>query len=1801
MRNVEKNLKKLLSLILVLVLVFTTPTFNANYKTFANSIGTRSSVKKEVGTDIENDEEIYDEINYAEEKESDDILNEAESDFIDSEEIDDKVDGETTENDVDKLSDVDKTVGESDNNKEPNENAENNLIKNDNIDSETLNENSTVSDKVEKTNETKNKLESVDVDKNVNIKSTSENENIEKNVKKSEEVDSNVVSSKSNVSEEIVDDKNSEIENELDIISTNSEVVSHEKNDIASKEETNIKNSIATESVIEATTSEVINDYKKLSSYEQIIDNVSGAAELNGDTIKLIKDIELTKTIYFSEDMNLDLNGHTIIGPNDNSALHITNNFTLTDSSDSVGSIKGNGNDFPTIYIEEAKVTFERGIIYGADGKYVEDSSEEINGGTAVEVVDSNLTFSGAIINGGCGADADAGKGGNGGCGVVILSAKNNNMISITAGSISGGNGGGGIGEKNPSICSALRVNGKTYENKYFGKGLKGSIGGGNGGIALDIRTDKFKSKNLYYGEYTLNAGHAGFSKNQGSINESENNFTENKEVDELFGATAKNNYYSLYDLDGKNYLTSFKTQGATGLCVPFAVTAYAETALIKNYPDYVRNVLGKEVYTEHNRDMWTPNSNELNLSELQFGMQMFVQPKDEFGNAGLSKYADNVNYENNWAYLGADSSMIAKTATTWRTLVEEDAELMWPSTNATNLIQHRIDRNFLNNYTDKTVVHAKEAVIHSADEYCVGYEFDREGFISQLKKDIVEYTGVALSIFTGNRQQYATFPDGTHAYVSRDGLLYDSYVMGLGISSEFEKNETSELGWHTMYCIGWDDKVRFTDSLGEHEGAFICKNSWAQFSLVPFDTAWALYYKEDANDGNKHIPNYFMDYVAMKFVPAFTEYENIYFYDSGIGSEYIAQSEAQGVDTKNVVRSNVDTYGEVTYKMNLNYSSLVNTFEIRNDKEKVKAVNAYILEPGRYKITIYKVATLENENTLLNSLKDVNIKASEEMYLNKGMCLIPLSTDVDFVKNDKVAVKVERLDKEYFGKAEIDSIIDETYVEQDTYILKGTKYETVHKGRSFFTDLKVKMTETTSNGNTYHEGDSDFSSMMEMEGNTILDEVSNNNSNKIRKLDDGKNARIRLITNNYITLFANERGKFVDDLTETYVYPKLRSAIGNIIEPTPSATGDAFEIYNTKADGTGIDYDANSIYHMNIGKSLRLYAKWINATDFARMTFEPNGGEGEMVSLSRAKDTVIKIPSASYKKVGYVFDGWIDEGGNAVEVASDFTLSADTTLTAKWKENEFKITYELNDGKFIAGFNNYKVKRLYSEDVDLPDSSKVERVGYIFDGWYDNEDCVGDKVTKTNAINTEKELTYYIKWKPITYTVKYVTNGGNIAIQSFKKTYDVEAKGLLTPKKYLDKFLGWYVDEELTTKYNNRDLTTTDNDVKYIYAKWEHVKITIVKFETKYGTVPAEQYIEHNKKVVSPKFDNVVGFKFLYWYENDENVEFDFDKALSAEEETTITLKAKWERMTYDITLNVGNGKIDDENVTKYTYGVGAILPTNVISNDENYKFDGWYETSDFKGNKINEISKTDTGNKTYYARYVEVKKSNPTTNYTPSYGNTGGTGGSTGGGGGGAGAYVGGQLTQGLTPLTQNESAKMRDTTIEADMRSIPVNYNTTDSVWTSDEEGYKHLNLKVETGDMVEAKNLFACIKTPHVDAKGDTFEVEDFYYFDNEGKMYIGWLKDIDKTTYYFEATTGDENGKLARGWTKIEGDHYYFDGTGTLQTNTVTPDGFTVDANGRWVENNVKSGNADNTEKNTKVEASNIKVGVILSK
>jgi len=93
-----------------------------------------------------------------------------------------------------------------------------------------------------------------------------------------------------------------------------------------------------------------------------------------------------------------------------------------------------------------------------------------------------------------------------------------------------------------------------------------------------------------------------------------------------------------------------------------------------------------------------------------------------------------------------------------------------------------------------------------------------------------------------------------------------------------------------------------------------------------------------------------------------------------------------------------------------------------------------------------------------------------------------------------------------------------------------------------------------------------------------------------------------------------------------------------------------------------------------------------------------------------------------------------------------------------------------------------------------------------------------------------------------------------------------------------------------------------------------------------------------------------------------------------------------------------------------------------------------------------------------------------------------------------------------------------------------------------------------------------------------------EKASWFRFDRDGFMVTGWQTDPDGNTYYLKTAIDGTQGQMLTGWQYISDESsqaaeeawYFFnpasDGTrGKLLTNTITPDGFTLNEKGQWVQ------------------------------
>ena len=83
--------------------------------------------------------------------------------------------------------------------------------------------------------------------------------------------------------------------------------------------------------------------------------------------------------------------------------------------------------------------------------------------------------------------------------------------------------------------------------------------------------------------------------------------------------------------------------------------------------------------------------------------------------------------------------------------------------------------------------------------------------------------------------------------------------------------------------------------------------------------------------------------------------------------------------------------------------------------------------------------------------------------------------------------------------------------------------------------------------------------------------------------------------------------------------------------------------------------------------------------------------------------------------------------------------------------------------------------------------------------------------------------------------------------------------------------------------------------------------------------------------------------------------------------------LTVQWTAPTYAVTLHTNGGTIaDGKDVTGYTYGAGATLPTADDMTYTGHTFKGWYDNENLTGSPVTATGGTETGDKEYWAKWT-------------------------------------------------------------------------------------------------------------------------------------------------------------------------------------------------------------------------------------
>ncbi|WP_026493457.1 InlB B-repeat-containing protein [Butyrivibrio sp. XPD2002] len=169
--------------------------------------------------------------------------------------------------------------------------------------------------------------------------------------------------------------------------------------------------------------------------------------------------------------------------------------------------------------------------------------------------------------------------------------------------------------------------------------------------------------------------------------------------------------------------------------------------------------------------------------------------------------------------------------------------------------------------------------------------------------------------------------------------------------------------------------------------------------------------------------------------------------------------------------------------------------------------------------------------------------------------------------------------------------------------------------------------------------------------------------------------------------------------------------------------------------------------------EDITLYAHWSPISSTIHFC-DNEGGTGDKeatVYYGGTYEDALKIAGTPSRE-GYTFLGWFTEFYDE-EVTADMSVynTMDHYAFAKWKINEYTVTFDADGGKFSKDNQSYETSYEYGTEIDLANIEAPTRDGYTFKGWSNSKNgtILGTtyKVTKCDTL--------YAVWEKIAEQVQ--------------------------------------------------------------------------------------------------------------------------------------------------------------------------------------------------------------------------------------------------------------------------------------------------------------------------------------------------------------------------------------------------------------------------------------------------------------
>ncbi|XFA99085.1 InlB B-repeat-containing protein [Candidatus Izemoplasma sp. B36] len=332
--------------------------------------------------------------------------------------------------------------------------------------------------------------------------------------------------------------------------------------------------------------------------------------------------------------------------------------------------------------------------------------------------------------------------------------------------------------------------------------------------------------------------------------------------------------------------------------------------------------------------------------------------------------------------------------------------------------------------------------------------------------------------------------------------------------------------------------------------------------------------------------------------------------------------------------------------------------------------------------------------------------------------------------------------------------------------------------------------------------------------------------------------------------------------------------------------------------------------FSTEIVRNITLYAKWdINSYN---LTFVFNNNTDDLV-INDLYSTIIPFPEVPVKE-GYTFSGWYLD----LEENTEFTInrmpSSDTTVYAKWVQNEYVVNFYLDSSSTTP---TYTEAVLHGESVE-----NVPAIPVV---------TGKDGAWSESLTNVTSDLDVYLEYETQVFTITFKDYDGNV-YNTLDLEYGSNIVPTSTPSRTGYDFIGYYSpvlerNIDLTTYTVTTDLELVDN--------YQIQSFSVSFFGGELGALLGNvQFIEYGSSAVAPTegYDKV-GYSFTGWDVDFSNITAD------------LTVNALYTINQYTVNFDANGGLFsDDSDIIALTENYNSNITVPEVPTKDGFIFTGWY-----------------------------------------------------------------------------------------------------------------------------------------------------------------------------------------------------------------------------------------------------------------